>query len=87
MHAHLLTDICVTLPQVQYSALWENLEEAAKEVLHCPRCSHAVVDVHGICRYCRETAFQVRASHSRTCIHAHCQHARLSKPRYRHGWR
>jgi hypothetical protein len=27
--------------------------EAAGEVLHCPRCSHIVTDRHGMCGYCR----------------------------------
>lgn len=55
----LATPVIASALMVQYSAVWENLSEAAAEVLHCPRCSHTVIDVHGVCRYCRENAFQV----------------------------
>ena len=57
----LVTPVMATALMVQYSAVWENLSEAAAEVLHCPRCSHTVVDVHGVCRYCRENAYQASA--------------------------
>jgi hypothetical protein len=30
-----------------------SVNEAAGEVLHCPRCSHIVTDRHGMCGYCR----------------------------------
>jgi E3 ubiquitin-protein ligase UBR4 len=30
-----------------------SVNEAAGEVLHCPRCSHIVTDKHGMCGYCR----------------------------------
>ncbi|KAF6258322.1 E3 ubiquitin-protein ligase UBR4-domain-containing protein [Scenedesmus sp. NREL 46B-D3] len=37
-----------------------SVNEAAAEVLHCPRCSHVVTDKHGMCSYCRENAYQCR---------------------------
>lgn len=55
------TPVLASALMVQYSAVWQNLSEAAAEVLHCPRCSHTVIDAHGVCRYCRENALQVRA--------------------------
>ena len=63
----LVTPVIATALMVQYSAVWDNLSEAAAEVLHCPRCSHTVVDVHGVCRYCRENAYQVHGFHERMC--------------------
>lgn len=30
-----------------------SVNDAAGEVLHCPRCSHIVTDKHGMCGYCR----------------------------------
>lgn len=44
----------------EFTDLWTNLGEQSGEVLQCPRCSNPVTDPHGICRYCRETAFQCR---------------------------
>lgn len=44
----------------EFTELWTNLGEQSGEVLQCPRCSNPVTDPHGICRYCRETAFQCR---------------------------
>ena len=38
-----------------------DMHEKASEMLPCPRCSRHVQDAaHGICRYCRENAYQCR---------------------------
>ncbi len=44
----------------EFAQLHTSLQEASHEVLTCPRCSNVVTDRHGICRYCRENAFQCR---------------------------
>lgn len=77
----LVTPVIATALMVQYSALWENLSEAAAEVLHCPRCSHTVVDVHGVCRYCRENAYQVTSQPGPdSCLPTACAPVAGSRP-------
>ena len=46
---------------MEFTAYHVDLGAAAAEVLHCPRCSRLVTDVHGVCAYCRENAFQCRS--------------------------
>ncbi|KAK9837553.1 hypothetical protein WJX74_000015 [Apatococcus lobatus] len=45
---------------IEFADFWTDLNEASTEVLQCPRCSHLVSDPHGVCRFCRENAFQCR---------------------------
>lgn len=49
-----------THTQLTFVALYEFLEASAREVLHCPRCSHTVTAAHGVCSYCHENAYQCR---------------------------
>ncbi len=46
--------------QVTFASLYEFLEAASRQVLHCPRCSHTVTAAHGVCAYCHENAYQCR---------------------------
>ncbi|KAK9812313.1 hypothetical protein WJX73_001476 [Symbiochloris irregularis] len=79
------TPVLASALMVQYSAVWQNLSEAAAEVLHCPRCSHTVVDAHGVCRYCRENALQCRQcrninyEHLDAFVCNECGHSRFAR--------
>ena len=59
---------CWKLPAGLHAAAWlaacvvcSSADAAVSgQVMHCPRCSHLIRDnVHGICGFCRENAFQV----------------------------
>jgi len=59
--------VSLTIPEdisaiaIRIDSFHVNVHEKASEILPCPRCSRHVQDtLHGICRYCRENAYQCR---------------------------
>lgn len=55
---------------VEFAKLYTSLQESSQEVMQCPRCSHVVVDKHGVCKFCGENAYQCR----------HCRNINYEKP-------
>ena len=62
------TDLTIDFPvpltacnlMIEYADFYENAADQASEKLMCPRCNRAVTDRSGICRQCRENAYQCR---------------------------
>lgn len=53
----------LALPVTAINLMFEfvtSTDVAAGERMLCPRCNRAVTDRHGVCRHCRENAFQCR---------------------------
>ena len=55
----LTVPIVATNLMIEFVAFHE-LPSAAAQRMLCPRCNRPVTDRHGICRHCRENAFQCR---------------------------
>jgi E3 ubiquitin-protein ligase UBR4 len=79
----------LALPVTAINLMFEfvtSTDVAAGERMLCPRCNRAVTDRHGVCRHCRENAFQCRLCRNinyekldaflcNEC--GYCKHARL----------
>jgi hypothetical protein len=54
------TPLLASAVMFEFTELHSSLHAASGEVLTCPRCSQVVTDAHGVCRACRENAYQCR---------------------------
>eukprot|EP01105_Mastigella_eilhardi_P001440 TRINITY_DN1173_c0_g1_i1.p1 TRINITY_DN1173_c0_g1~~TRINITY_DN1173_c0_g1_i1.p1 ORF type:complete len:2168 (+),score=563.64 TRINITY_DN1173_c0_g1_i1:2610-9113(+) len=58
LKADFLIPITATNLLFEYASFYENLQALSAEKLQCPRCNKLVTDKHGICKHCRENAYQ-----------------------------
>jgi len=62
LHVDFPIPITATNILVEYASFHENPQVVEK--LQCPRCSRIVTDKHGICKHCRENAYQCKQCRS-----------------------
>eukprot|EP00960_Hanusia_phi_P031785 749481-Hanusia_phi.AAC.19 len=58
-HLDLAIPIIATNIQIEFADFHAQSSSSSQRML-CPRCNRPVTDRHGVCRYCRENAFQCR---------------------------